>query len=855
MKKTISINIAGLIFYIEEDGYEKLRSYLNSIQRYFATYGDSKEIISDIEGRIAEKFLKNQKSAEKQVINLEDVDTLIASMGTVADFEAIEEDEDLAQAQKSEVGNQESEVVNGEKSDGYGYEYQYKRGKYEYQYKYDSKTGERQTNYTYNKKPLARDTKRKLLGGVCAGIAHYLNVDSLFVRFVAIVSVIGFPIGWGVFGHDMDNPFQGISGVIVLLYIALWVAFPGSDTLEEDKSIKKFYRDIDNKVLGGVAGGIAAYFGADLGLIRLILVVSLFLGIGFPFYLILWIITPKATTLTEKMEMVGQPITLENIETNVKQALQPDTTEENTLSKLLLLPFRAIAAVFSSLSPLVKFTGSIVRVFAGLILVLIGGVTSISLFVALVSVLTVGMGYWNDTGFHPTMFFLNELPQIAYFFVFLAVAVPMVALFWAGVSILTRQNKFSPAIWQTLLGLFLVGIIGTSIFGAKYGREFNKHGVVEKTQDYSFTNKIVLLDLSGQETYDDDFTGLRLELNGYEQNNIKANLKFDSQGRTRANAEESARNIIYKITQKDSVLVFDNELSIGNKAKFRGQNVKIELYMPYNKPFAMSQKFYNRFWISNKQQHEYDLEKDNTETFNGIRWAMTKDSGLVCLNRKVVIDQNNDNNDNENNSENITYSGLGDDFDEAFSNADGMTKQFNMTDFNKLSIAGNYVVVIKKGDFRLTANGPEQALNETKIEVQNNTLKVESDNKMDGERVRIVIFMPTVKEIDLAGATLSRVSDFDKIEKLEVAISGASKSQINVNTDKLHIELAGASVLELQGRADKLKAQLSGGSFVEAENIKINEAEVIAAGASRINLGEVSNLKSNTSGLSSVNKK
>jgi phage shock protein PspC (stress-responsive transcriptional regulator) len=828
MKKTISINIAGQIFYIEDDGYEKLRSYLNSIQRYFSNYEDSKEIISDIEGRIAEKFLKNQKATDNQAISLEDVNTLIASMGTVADFEAIEEDEDLAK--NSWAVGRESKV-NSEQS--------------------EPKTQD-QLPKTHK---LVRDTKRKLLGGVCAGIAHYLNVDPLFVRFVTIISVIGFPIGWGAFGNHDVHIFEGLSGIIVLLYIALWVAFPGSDTIEEDKSIKKFYRDIDRKVLGGVAGGVAAYFGADLGLIRLVLVISMFFGIGIPFYIILWIITPKATTLTEKMEMVGQPITLENIETNVKQALQPNVQEENTLSKLLLLPFRAIAALFRGLSPLVKFAGSIIRIFAGLILSLIGGFTTLSLFIALISVLTVGIGYWNNSGFHPTMFFLNEVSPAAYVFLFLALAVPMATLFWTGVSMLTRQNKFTPAIWQTLLGLFLVGIIGTSIFAARYGREFKNHGSIEKTQNYSFSNKTVLLDLSEKGTYDDDFTNLDLELNGFDQNNIKANLKFDSQGYSGANAEDNARNIVYNITQKDSTLVFDNEFSVGSKAKFRGQDVNIDLYLPYNKPFAMSQKFYNRFWVRNKQQHEYDLEKDNTETFIGIRWAMTKDSGLVCLNRKAIVEENNDNN-YYNNDENDTESNLGDDFDQSF-NDDGSSfaKQIAVRDFSKLSIAGNYVVDIRQGDFKVTANGQEQAINQTKIEVQNNTLKIESDNKTDNELVRIVIFMPTIKEIDLAGMTVSRMQHFEKIDKLDIALSGGSKSKIDINTDKLHVELAGMSILELQGSADQFKAQLSGASFIEAENMTIKEAEVSAAGASRINLGEVSNLKSNTSGASTINKK
>ena len=57
MKKNISINVGGIIFHIEEDGYETLKDYLSSINRYFSNYEDSSEIIVDIESRIAEIFL------------------------------------------------------------------------------------------------------------------------------------------------------------------------------------------------------------------------------------------------------------------------------------------------------------------------------------------------------------------------------------------------------------------------------------------------------------------------------------------------------------------------------------------------------------------------------------------------------------------------------------------------------------------------------------------------------------------------------------------------------------------------------------------------------------------------------
>jgi hypothetical protein len=92
MKKNISINISGIIFHIEEDGYDRLKKYLDSIHNYFGAFEDSSEILADIESRIAELFL-SKLSEGKQVITAEDVETLQATMGNVNDFKAAEAQE------------------------------------------------------------------------------------------------------------------------------------------------------------------------------------------------------------------------------------------------------------------------------------------------------------------------------------------------------------------------------------------------------------------------------------------------------------------------------------------------------------------------------------------------------------------------------------------------------------------------------------------------------------------------------------------------------------------------------------------------------------------------------------------
>ncbi|RYY21021.1 MAG: hypothetical protein EOO36_01895, partial [Cytophagaceae bacterium] len=98
MKKNISINLQGIIFHIEDDGYEALSRYLQEVKAHFASYQGHEEIVADIEGRIAELF-SARLSAIKQVITLTDVAEMTAKMGRVRDFQSAEEDDEPAYAE------------------------------------------------------------------------------------------------------------------------------------------------------------------------------------------------------------------------------------------------------------------------------------------------------------------------------------------------------------------------------------------------------------------------------------------------------------------------------------------------------------------------------------------------------------------------------------------------------------------------------------------------------------------------------------------------------------------------------------------------------------------------------------
>ena len=88
MKRNININIAGIIFHIEEGGYDKLKKYLETTKINAAAYNVPSAIISNIENRIAETFLDNLKDG-LQVVTLEDVEDLIAKKKGSAQFKTI----------------------------------------------------------------------------------------------------------------------------------------------------------------------------------------------------------------------------------------------------------------------------------------------------------------------------------------------------------------------------------------------------------------------------------------------------------------------------------------------------------------------------------------------------------------------------------------------------------------------------------------------------------------------------------------------------------------------------------------------------------------------------------------------
>lgn len=842
MKKTISINIGGIIFHIEEDGYEKLKGYLASIQKYFSSFADSKEILSDIEGRIAERFLNKQKVESKQVISLSDVDELIAAMGTVADFEAIEQAEDIL-ADPLETASAQSSAPRQEP----------------YTTAHDAPKTEPAKPGAPRK--LYRDLRRKLLGGVAAGLAHYFTIDAIWVRLAFLFAVIGLPAGSGMLDMNAEEVFGPISGFMVLVYIAMWVAFPGSTNLEEDAHIKKFYRDPDRKVVGGVAAGVASYFGVDLGVVRFLWVLSILLfGTGFLIYIVLWVIAPTANTLTEKMEMQGEPITLSNIESNIKQSLNLEERggEEHIATKILLFPFRAIGLVVAALGRLLKGLGPILRVLIGAFLI---GTAALGLL-GLVIAGGVGLGLTSAGVFDdlplPIQIY-QELPEILILSGILVAAIPLITFLLLGLTLISNKRIVGGSVWLTLLGLWIVGVIGATVGGVSYQRNFAKRGEVSEISYYAIPRGTLTLDYNF--IYDEENIDVDVSLAGYGSgDSIKVEKTLRARGRSRADAEKNARDIKYSPQFRDSVFVITEGPVLAGRMRFRDQEIDLTVSVPYDKPFAMKRDFYHQLndWDGNQQNiKKYDLRDADDITWNKLVWVVRRDSGLVCTNipLKYIRSEN-----SENSQDGYSFE-YNDNSDLELGERGSYSKQFPVSDFKKVDIGGAYSIIIRQGtEYSVTADSDNQEnIDDIRVVVEEGVLRVKRNREFNlfdhekWERVGIVITMPTIENLSLSGANKTLVTEFKDLPKLNVDISGASKTELNVFADQLSVNVSGASKATLRGSARSAKLDAHGACKVTATEMNIQNADVNASGASKVELGHVPNLNKHASGASNIN--
>ncbi|NDP22592.1 MAG: PspC domain-containing protein [Paludibacter sp.] len=330
MKKTLTVNLNNIVFHIDDDAYDMLQIYLSEIADHFQSEDERKEIMNDIEARIAELFTeKLQKN--KNVVNLSDVEEIIEIMG-------------------------------------------------------------KPSQYT---------------------------------------------------GEDEE---------------------PETSKSDKKQKSRRFYRDPENAVLGGIAGGMAAYFGWDVTLVRILLVVLVFLGVGFiiPIYIVVWFVAPQAITASQRLEMQGEDVTVDSIKTemnNVKNYMESDkfkqsaTTIGEKIFEILKIFFKVIFG----------FIGAVL----GIVGVVLVGALILLLFFLIFEPTVLG-GFAPDLVSNWSVITPEKMVMLIISLILVVGCPIFLLIYWAIRIVSGRQNNSNTASWVVLIlwlaGLFMFYSVGANTF-------------------------------------------------------------------------------------------------------------------------------------------------------------------------------------------------------------------------------------------------------------------------------------------------------------------------------------------------------------------------------------------------------
>ncbi|MBY8961690.1 PspC domain-containing protein [Flavobacterium sp. D11R37] len=482
MNKTVSINLGGFFFHIDEDAYQKLNHYFDAIRRSLAPDGKD-EIMSDIEGRIAE-LLNEKLKNDKQVVSIREVEEVVAIMGEPEDYRI----DDEGPAQKSIAGSY------------------YSTGGY----------------VPPRTKKFYRDGDKAMIGGVCAGLAHYFRIDPLWLRIIFVIS----------------------------LFIS---------------------------------------FGA-----------SIFI------YILLWVLIPKAITTTEKLEMTGEPINISNIEKKVREEFEALGTKfqnvdyekmGNDARRGAERVGNGLGRVFTAIfKGFAKLIGAFITIFAAVSIIAV----VIMFFIALFSSSLPGRSIWFPyaDGFNYTGTPIWLIGLLGLF----AIAIPLFVLFLLGLKILVENLRPIGTITKTtLLLLWIISIAGLIYVGVAESNEVSHRGKTFERKELTI-NPADTLNIKfkynsyfSKTLYKEDELRFTQDMNGnniiYSNNVYLYIMKTDeavpylqiekiSLGNSASEARERAGFIDYNFVTEGNTLILDNYFITGSEHKYRGQQVELYLYLP-----------------------------------------------------------------------------------------------------------------------------------------------------------------------------------------------------------------------------------------------------------------------------------
>lgn len=503
MNTTKNISLGGYAFIIEEDAYERLKKYLTAVESRLGSEAETKEIMADVESRIAEIFRECLNGRE--VVCSTDVETMISRMG------------------EPEVFGPSSE-----------------------------KNEEQETTRDTTERKLFRDTENKILGGVCGGLGAFTGIDPIWFR-------IGFAIA-----------FFGGFGTGILLYLILWVLMPAAKTRAQKLQMRGKRPDLKN----------------------------------------------LEKSIMSELEQIGAGISGSETERKIKEGADSVT---RTVSSLFSQVFQAIGKVFHFL-------------LKGLALLLALG--CLVFLVALTSMLlTESSGIvLEDEG----LFVDNSLsvlfsnPWTMRFFQlfgFLFFAIPTVAILAHAIRFLTNLKTVTPK-WITFFGVlfWVISLAGLIYLGIDLGLDFSKQAAGKSDLILNIPPSSALhLQVADEENIQQGFEVTDVSLDIRESTDTLYHLKVtkEASGRSKWDADARQKNISYTPVMEDSVLRLPTSFFLPDYEIYRNQSIMLELQIPRGRAV------YPGPGMQQLLRGVDNVQNMNDSDMIGLFWDMTT-AGLSC---------------------------------------------------------------------------------------------------------------------------------------------------------------------------------------------------------------------------------
>jgi phage shock protein PspC (stress-responsive transcriptional regulator) len=506
MNKTININLGGFFFHIDESDFQKLRRYLDAISKSLSDDPQGKnEIIADIEARISE-LLSEKITDARQVVNESDIDDVITIMGQPEDY-----------AETEEPYNDAS-----------------------YSYKRNNSKG----------KKLFRDGDDKFLGGVAAGIAHYFNVDSIWIRLTFLFTTLaGFGIG-------------------VLAYIILWILLPEAKTTAEKLQMEGEAVNIDN-----IEKKIREEFGNVSETVK-------------------HVANQASDKLKDGANMASEKF--KSTANDFSEKMKQKSKKNNGIQDFLDTIGKIIMAVF-------KVIGKII----GVVLILF---STAGLLFSIFGAFSVGsLEFLNIDGqFLPPFFFGSMFPKwLLTTFLFLAFVIPFLILFILGLRILSKSiQKLHKTTSLTLLGIWLIAAFGLSFAGIEFATTHAANGISISKNNL----ELVAKDTLTIKMLNDDTLFYKYKRNNHRNykeqtieevdgkmkvysNNVAIDVEMSatdtsyftiqkmSTGRNRMAAKKNSKAIQYHFDLIDNTLTLDAFYISDYQNLFKDEEIKVTVYL------------------------------------------------------------------------------------------------------------------------------------------------------------------------------------------------------------------------------------------------------------------------------------